>query len=423
MLNIDPNDLAPCEEFFEHPSGPHSPDLQRLLTIMRADTVDDPHVIVETQDGAFGLGTASDQRGDPVLIYEGVRFETYGEALKAMFKLRWEMLTGRPLPLGEDLALADRPRLPVIDDRLLAYADRWDVRPGEIVNFKVSTGRLAPDYRFDAARIRSAVGHPEGPGLHLTPMSTPADGDYEGRKQTTSIGSYIAFDRPCPVRLDAFSVRVNVKPTLRTGRPQALVDAWDAERETGFALRLDNGGPPQRDRWRRSRRRRHHRDGKAVASPVLARRDGKLRPRKPQTRLVASLPGAGAPAPARGADRTRNRVSAGSRVARVLHRRLEDSRWIHDRALQREAGGAGALLVAALRRRLARRVLGLLPRGVRYRDRGHLGQRLARPHRQPAGPVDEGQPMGRHGTPMVGQPSPLRSHPLSRGRCGGLRLG
>ena len=244
MLSVDPNDLAPCAEFFERPSGPHSPDLQRLLTIMRADTVDDPHVIVETRDGAFGLGTTSDRRGVPVLIYEGVRFETHGEALKAMFKLRWEMLTGHPLPLGENLALDNRPRHPVVDERLLAYADRWDVRPGEIVNFKVSTGELEENYRFDVAKIRSAVGHPEGPGLHLTPMSTPADGDYEGRKQTTSIGSYIAFDRPCPVALDAFFVRVNVKATLRTGKPQALVDAWDAGRETGFVLRLDERGRP-----------------------------------------------------------------------------------------------------------------------------------------------------------------------------------
>ncbi len=173
-----------------------------------------------------------------------MRFETYGEALKAMFKLRWEMLTGRPLPLGENLALDDRPRHPVVDERLLAYADRWDVRPGEIVNFKVSTGNLASSYRFDVARIRSAIGHPEGPDLHLTPINTPADGDYEGRNQTTSIGSYIAFDRGCPVVLDAFSVRVNVKPTLRTGKPQALVDAWDAERERGFALLLDDGGRP-----------------------------------------------------------------------------------------------------------------------------------------------------------------------------------
>ena len=124
MLNIDPCELAPCEEFFENPSGPHSPDLQRLLTIMRADTVDDPHVIVEIEDGAFGLGTASDRRGDPVRIYEGVHFETYGDALRAMFKLRWEMLTGHPLPLGEDIVLDDRPQHPVVDERLLAYADR-----------------------------------------------------------------------------------------------------------------------------------------------------------------------------------------------------------------------------------------------------------------------------------------------------------
>lgn len=240
MLDVDPRDLAPCEEFFDNPFGPHSLELQRLLTIMRADTVDDPRVIVEAEDGGFGLGTVSDRRGEPIRVYEGVRFETYADALRAMFKLRWEMLTGQGLPLGESIALADRTTHPVADERMLAYADRWDVRPGEVVSFKVSTGKLAKSYRFDVARIRSAVAHPDGPGQHLTPMPTAADGGYEGRNQTTSIGSYVAFDQPCPMALEAFCIRVNVKATLATGRPQALVAAWDAERETGFALYLDD---------------------------------------------------------------------------------------------------------------------------------------------------------------------------------------
>ncbi len=242
MLDVDPHELAPCREFFANPAGPHSPALQRLLTIMRADTVADPHVIVAADDGGFGLGTVNDRRGEPVRVYEGVHFETYGDALRAMFKLRWEMLTGRTLPLGEDIALAGRTLHPAVDERLLAYADRWDLRPGDTVSFKVSTGGLSTAYRFDVARIRSAVGHPQGPGVRLTPMTSAADGDYEGRNQTTSVGSCIAFDRPCPVALDAFSIRVNVKATLRTGRPQALAGTWDAECQTGFGLYLDDAG-------------------------------------------------------------------------------------------------------------------------------------------------------------------------------------
>ena len=93
MLDLDPNDLAPCEEYLENPFGPHSPSLQRLLIIMRADSVDDPHVIVEAEDGGFGLGTVSDRRGVPVCVYEGVHFDSYADASRAMFKLRWELLT------------------------------------------------------------------------------------------------------------------------------------------------------------------------------------------------------------------------------------------------------------------------------------------------------------------------------------------
>lgn len=73
-------------------------------------------------------------------------------------------------------------------------------------------------------------------------MPTPADGDYEGRNQTTAIGSYVAFSQPCPVALDAFCICINVKATLRTGGRQALFSAWDTEQETGFALYLDEAG-------------------------------------------------------------------------------------------------------------------------------------------------------------------------------------
>ena len=242
MLEVDPHDLAPCREYLASPRGPHGLELQRLLLLMRADTVYDDHVIVEAKDGIYGLGLVSDRRGEPVRVYEGVRFENYDDALRAMFKLRWELLTGVTLPLGEALALDGRALHPVVDERLLAYAGRWDVRPGETVGFKVSTGRLDPSYRFDVARVRSAVAHPDGPGQHLTPMPTAVDGVYEGREQTTAIGSYVAVESPCPVALNALCVRVNVRATLVTGGPQALVAAWDEDRRAGFALHLDEAG-------------------------------------------------------------------------------------------------------------------------------------------------------------------------------------
>ena len=148
----------------------------------------------------------------------------------------------RSLPLGEALALTRLAKTPVIDERILAYADRWDVRPGETMRFKVSTGARAPGYRFDVARIRSAVTHEDGPGRRLVPLPTTADGQYNGRSQTTAIGSYVAFDRHCPVELTGFSVRVNAKPTLVTGRAQSLLGTWDAGRQTGFAIYLDDAG-------------------------------------------------------------------------------------------------------------------------------------------------------------------------------------
>jgi len=242
VLNVDPHDLEPCKQFFDNPAGPHSPSLQRLLTIMRVDTVEDPRVIVEAEGGGYGLGVVDDRRGEPVRIYEGVHFQNYEDAQRAMFKLRWEMLTGEVLPFGEIIKFDGRALRPVVDERLLAYADRWDVRPGEVVNFKVSTGNRSTAYCFDVTRIRSAVDHPDGPGQHLSPMITEADGHHEAGNQTTRIGSYIAFDSPCPAALRALRVTVKAKPTLATGAPQALVGAWDAQDDTGFALHFDAVG-------------------------------------------------------------------------------------------------------------------------------------------------------------------------------------
>lgn len=43
--------------------------------------------------------------GEPVRVYEGVHFKSYGDAMRSMFKLRWELLTGETLPMGETLEL------------------------------------------------------------------------------------------------------------------------------------------------------------------------------------------------------------------------------------------------------------------------------------------------------------------------------
>ena len=43
--------------------------------------------------------------------------------------------------------------------------------------------------RFDVARIRSAVSHPGGPGQHLIPMPSPADGAITNHRARPKIAS------------------------------------------------------------------------------------------------------------------------------------------------------------------------------------------------------------------------------------------
>ena len=80
---------------------------------------------------------------------------------------------------------------------LAAYRDRISARPGDIVNFKVSSydgGR----YRADLVRIESGntlSGYTE---LDLTEVESNFAGDYAGRRQVTQIGSCAVFDAAAP---------------------------------------------------------------------------------------------------------------------------------------------------------------------------------------------------------------------------------
>ena len=53
--------------------------------------------------------------------------------------------------------------------RILGYADRWTVQPGETISFKVSS-ELPGKFRARLLRVRNGDSNPKGPGQKVTPV-------------------------------------------------------------------------------------------------------------------------------------------------------------------------------------------------------------------------------------------------------------
>ena len=91
-------DLA--REFKANPFGPHRPELQRIVTRLRWCEVPGRHVLVtRVPHREWVLGRLSGRRGVDVELLEDQVFTSRAEAEWAVFKLRWEAVTGEPLDI------------------------------------------------------------------------------------------------------------------------------------------------------------------------------------------------------------------------------------------------------------------------------------------------------------------------------------
>lgn len=101
MYEIDPERVDLAEEFRANIYGRHSGELQRVLNRMRAGEHAGRYVLVAEDRDAKGwlLARLGAERGDPPVPVPGYRFTSVEEAEWTVFKLRWQELTGRNLPL------------------------------------------------------------------------------------------------------------------------------------------------------------------------------------------------------------------------------------------------------------------------------------------------------------------------------------
>ena len=126
--------------------------------------------------------------------------------------------------------------------RMLGYADRLSVAPGERLEIKLSC-RDVERYRLDFVRIVCGDPDPRGPGLRLLPVESPVDGEYPGRFQPIDAGSYVRIDDTSGFPDGgSFAVGAFIWPTAPGGRRQTVLGWWSEPCAAGFALEIDERG-------------------------------------------------------------------------------------------------------------------------------------------------------------------------------------
>ncbi len=98
MYEIDPARLDLVEEFRKNPGGPHSPELTLLVNRLRLMPMVDRHVLVCTKHSReWVLAKMPSVRGAKVETFDDQVFTKHDEAIWAVFKNRWQTVTGKSL--------------------------------------------------------------------------------------------------------------------------------------------------------------------------------------------------------------------------------------------------------------------------------------------------------------------------------------
>ena len=129
---------------------------------------------------------------------------------------------------------------------LIGYANRLSARPGETIEFKISSmGKN--DFKADLVRIICADPNPDGPGQHEDVVSAHFAGSYPSRAQTAHLGSYARVEDASALDgLSSFTLMATIWPTMpgaaHHGGDQGLISRFDPASGKGFALCLDAKG-------------------------------------------------------------------------------------------------------------------------------------------------------------------------------------
>lgn len=128
---------------------------------------------------------------------------------------------------------------------LIGYCDRLSGRPGDKIEFKVSSHGTEA-YHARLVRSVSADPNPAGPGIIEEEVAANFAGPYPSRVQPFYPGSYgcVKPVSAAPV-IRSFTVAANLWPTLPGNGEEQAVFSWNSARTAdGFVLLLDSKGRP-----------------------------------------------------------------------------------------------------------------------------------------------------------------------------------
>ncbi|HVI88765.1 MAG TPA: N,N-dimethylformamidase beta subunit family domain-containing protein [Dongiaceae bacterium] len=133
--------------------------------------------------------------------------------------------------------------------KIVGYADRFSVRPGEKIAFKVSCEDGAPAYQAKLRRLICGDDRPDGPGFKAEEIDADCAGTYPGRRQRIVTGSciHVPADR-LPHGAEDITLAVLLRATRpATGHCQSIFSRQTTTQDgaLGFDLRLDGAGRPQ----------------------------------------------------------------------------------------------------------------------------------------------------------------------------------
>ena len=245
MHRIDPSRHDLAQEFKRNPTGPHSPELQKLLKLLRWEPLADRFVVVRPrQEGPWYLARTTGAKGHPLEIFTSYGYATLAQAHWALFRKRWEQHTGQPLVLDDEDRVdpthdGGELTLQASSKPLLGYADTFSVENGHTIAFKVSS-ELPGHYQVEMVRLRCA--DHTGVGLKQTTVETSSNGTYPARFQPVYAGSYIDVGATAAFTPPHVTLQAYVWPTTPKKGRQALLGTWDETHGRGYGLILDDTG-------------------------------------------------------------------------------------------------------------------------------------------------------------------------------------
>ena len=124
--------------------------------------------------------------------------------------------------------------------KLLGYPDRYSAAPGESVTFHVSAEE---NQSYEASLVRVICGdcNPDGPGLKFESIPSAIDGIYDGARQVTNAGSYMAAMVKGLARARQLTFVTMIWPTLIV-RDDQTIFCWGTAEGDRLRLLMRKGG-------------------------------------------------------------------------------------------------------------------------------------------------------------------------------------